>query len=321
HGFLIVTVSSGITAALPGLFNNPGSLATTLAQKLPEASTFFLACAILRGLTGNARMPLQAVPLILCPVKLYTLGRRVGEGEEDAKQQLQPFRALSTPPSIYNLKYTLRNAACGTLFPAMSLIAVIVITLYIQRIFMTVLFFHTRDRIDMSSAIPQGALMVVLIIVTIPLIHPLTLTLAPKSYGMPRESHSQIGEEVRDEDQLNESNLGRQSSDTPGKRTLKTNGANRNLTPEQQVKFDRLEQEQAENERYVHMEPKNEEYGKKVGEAGKRNGGPEDFTHPAAIEPQQVVWLPHDWLGFAQAEEAEMDEKGDVKLAGRPPEG
>ncbi|KAG8679097.1 hypothetical protein FRC08_017225, partial [Ceratobasidium sp. 394] len=74
HGFLIVTVSSGIIAALPGLLNDPGSIATILAQKLPEASTFFLTYAILQGLAGSAGGLLQAVPLILYHVKLYILG-------------------------------------------------------------------------------------------------------------------------------------------------------------------------------------------------------------------------------------------------------
>ncbi|KAG8794642.1 hypothetical protein FRC12_022951 [Ceratobasidium sp. 428] len=379
HGFLIVTISSGIIAALPGLLNNPGSIATTLAQKLPEASTFFLTYAILQGLAGSAGGLLQAVPLILYYVKLYILG--------------------STPRSIYNIKYSLRSVAWGTLFPAMSLITVIGITysiispiinglicvsfflfyqvwkylflwqmgqpeagdtgglffpkamqhvfvgLYIQQICMAALFFLARDQNNKPSAIPQGALMVALIAITIgfnliirssyaPLTHPLPLTLAHKSFGMPHEHHSQNDDEVRDEDQLQERDFGRQSSESSGKRPLKTNGADRDpLTPEQQAKFDKLEKDRAEHEQYAHMKPKNEEYGKNVGEAGKRNDGPEDFTHPAAIEPQQVIWLPRDKLGLAQAEEAElnaegievstehaeMDEKGHVELTGPPP--
>ncbi|KAG8698963.1 hypothetical protein FRC09_006915 [Ceratobasidium sp. 395] len=379
HGFLIVTLSSGIIAALPGLINNPGSIATTLAQKLPEASTFFLTYAILQGLAGSAGGLLQAVPLVLYYVKLYILG--------------------STPRSIYNIKYSLRHVAWGTLFPAMSLITVIGITysiispiinglicvsfflfyhvwkylflwqmgqpeagdtgglffpkamqhvfvgLYIQQVCMAALFFLARNQNNKPSAIPQGALMVVLIAITVgfnliirssyaPLTHPLPLTLAYKSHGMPHEQHSQNDDEVRDEDQLQERDFGRQSSETSGKRPLRPKGEDQDpLTPEQQAKFDRLEKERAENERFAHMKPKNEEYSKNVGEAGKRNDGPEDFTHPAAIEPQQVIWLPRDRLGLAQAEEAElkaegievstehadMDEKGHVELTGPPP--
>ncbi|KAG8716258.1 hypothetical protein FRC09_015937 [Ceratobasidium sp. 395] len=370
HGFLIVTISSGIIAALLGLLNNPGSIATTLAQKLPEASTFFLTHAILQGLAGSAGGLLQAVPLILHYVKLYILG--------------------STPRSIYNIKYTLRNVAWGTPFPAMPLITAVGITysiispiinglicvsfflfyqmgqpeagdtgglffpkamqhvfvgLYIQQIGMAALFFLARDQNHKPSAIPQGALMVALIAITIgfnliirssyaPLTHPLPLTLAHKSFGMPHEHHSQNDDGVRDEDQLQKRDFGRQSSESSGKRPLKTNGTDRDpLRPEQQTKFNKLEKERAEREQYVHVKPKNEEYGKNVGEAGKRNDGPEDFTHPAAIESQQVIWLPRDKLGLAQAEEAElkaegievstehaeMDEKGHVGLTGPPP--
>lgn len=42
HSFLIVTVSSGIIAALPGIVQAPGSAVSLLAQNLPQASIFFL---------------------------------------------------------------------------------------------------------------------------------------------------------------------------------------------------------------------------------------------------------------------------------------
>lgn len=46
HSFLIVTVSSGIIAALPGIVKTPGSAVTLLAQNLPQASIFFLTCVL-----------------------------------------------------------------------------------------------------------------------------------------------------------------------------------------------------------------------------------------------------------------------------------
>ncbi|OJA07750.1 hypothetical protein AZE42_12729 [Rhizopogon vesiculosus] len=42
HSFLIVTLSSGIMAALPSILSNPSSVANLLGQYLPQASTFFL---------------------------------------------------------------------------------------------------------------------------------------------------------------------------------------------------------------------------------------------------------------------------------------
>ena len=60
---------------------------------------------ILQGLSGTAAGFLQVVPLVLYYVKLFILG--------------------STPRSVYNIKYTLRNIQWGTLFPSVTLIAVI----------------------------------------------------------------------------------------------------------------------------------------------------------------------------------------------------
>ncbi|KAF8750313.1 hypothetical protein RHS01_09454 [Rhizoctonia solani] len=379
HSFLIVTLSSGLIAALPELASNPTSIPTILAEKLPEASTFFLTYAILQGLAGSAGGLLQIVPLVVYYVKLYILG--------------------STPRSIYNIKYSLRNVAWGTLFPAMTLITVIglaysiispiinglvcvafflfyqvwkylflwqmgqpeagdtggmffpkamqhiFVGLYIEQICLCALFFLSRDAQLRPSAVPQGALMVVLIVITAgyqfvindsynALIHPLPLTLAHKSHGMPKEHHpSQDEDIVRDEDDMRERDFGRQSSDS-GTRPLNKNG--NPLSAEQQAKLDKMERERAEHEMIAKSAPpKAETYGKNVAEEGKRNDGPEDFTHPAAVEPQRVIWLPKDALGVAEAEEQELksqgievstdnaviDEKGHVEVTGPPPGG
>jgi hypothetical protein len=68
----------GIIATLPDA-SNPTSILTILAQKLPEASSFFLTYAILQGLAGSAGSLLQIVPLVLYYVKLYILGRWVSK--------------------------------------------------------------------------------------------------------------------------------------------------------------------------------------------------------------------------------------------------
>lgn len=105
HSFLVVTLSSGIIAALPGLVKNPTSIPALLASSLPQASNFFLTYTVLQGLSGAAAGFLQIVPLVIYYVKLFLLG--------------------STPRSVYNIKYTLRNIQWGTLFPATTLVAVI----------------------------------------------------------------------------------------------------------------------------------------------------------------------------------------------------
>jgi len=105
HSFLIVTLSSGPIAALPGLVRDPTSVPNLLAQKLPAASNFFLTYVILQGLSGTAAGYLQAVQLILYYVKIILLG--------------------STPRSVYDIKFGPRMVNWGTLFPSITLLVVI----------------------------------------------------------------------------------------------------------------------------------------------------------------------------------------------------
>ena len=105
HSFLIVSLASGIIAALPELAKDIGLAPTLLAQNLPLASNFFLTFVILQGLTATASVLLTLVPLIIYYVKLILLG--------------------STPRSIFTIKYTMRNVQWGTLYPTITLLVVI----------------------------------------------------------------------------------------------------------------------------------------------------------------------------------------------------
>ncbi|KAF8491650.1 hypothetical protein JB92DRAFT_2614895, partial [Gautieria morchelliformis] len=93
--FLVVTLSSGIIAALPGIFQNPAEVPSMLALKFPEANAFFL--TYISALSGTLGGFLDMVSLIIYYVKLTLLG--------------------STPRSIYSICYTLRDVAWGTLWP------------------------------------------------------------------------------------------------------------------------------------------------------------------------------------------------------------
>ncbi|OCH87240.1 DUF221-domain-containing protein [Obba rivulosa] len=200
HSFLIVTISSGLIAALPELLNSPGNIPSLLAQRLPQASTFFLTYIILQGLSGTASGFLQVVPLVLYYVKLFILG--------------------STPRSIYKIQYTLRSVNWGTLFPTVTLLVVITLSysiispiinglgfltfflfyfvwkylflwqleqprsgetgglffpkaiqhvfvgMYLQQICLAALFFLATNGNGVHTSIPEGALMIVLIAFT-----------------------------------------------------------------------------------------------------------------------------------------------------------
>ena len=70
-----------------------------------------------------------------------------------------------------------------------------------------------------------------------------------------------------------------------------------------------------------------------IGGPDNHPGTYEDFAHPAAVEPQRVVWIPRDTLGLCEVEEgadraygvetstqgAWMDAKGHVDVEGPPP--
>ncbi|KAF8524322.1 DUF221-domain-containing protein [Hysterangium stoloniferum] len=334
HGFLIVSISSGIIAALPGLVKNPSGIPSLLATKLPSASTFFLTFIILQGLSGTAGGFLTIVPLVLYYVMMFILG--------------------STPRSIFNIKYTLRDVAWGTLYPGVTLLVVITfgysiispiinglgcftfllfymlykyqfiwqldmppsgdtgglffvkaiqhvfVGLYVQQICLCALFFLAQDQNNKAAAVPEGALMVLLIAITAffnynmnasyaPLLHSLPLTLADRSYGMPKD-----GEEAahaHDHDDENNPHEEHVESDTVG------------------------------------LRPGAEDISK------PKKSEPSDFEHPCVREPQRPIWLVSDPLGLGDAEAAAMntegveastihatvDEKGNVEVSGFPP--
>lgn len=74
NGFIVVTLSSGLMAAIPQITQNPASAVTLLATQLPAASTFFLTYFVTVAFAGAAGALLQIVALVLYYVKLILLG-------------------------------------------------------------------------------------------------------------------------------------------------------------------------------------------------------------------------------------------------------
>ncbi|KAF8135989.1 hypothetical protein K438DRAFT_1882078 [Mycena galopus ATCC 62051] len=352
HGFLIVTISSGIVAALPLLLKNPGSVPSTLATKLPAASTFFLTYMILQGLSGAAGGFLQIVPLIVYYVKLFLLG--------------------STPRSVYGIKYGARSVAWGTTFPGVTLLVVIALVysvispiinglacftfflffqlykylflwvyeqppssdtgglffpkamghiftgLYIQQICMTGLFFLARDQNKKISSTPQAILMIVLIVFTVLFQMFIGNSYGPLKHALPLSlaDKTYSAPEVDRSDTAIRKNGGPSEAHemtAPGG-TRKTSQDNGNDNEE----YEGLTDRQREGNRAARIKSE-EEYG---------------FAHPAASRPQRIVWFPRDRLGLAEEEErgcreagiecsvkdAEMTEKGKVEISGAPPD-
>jgi len=194
----------------------------------------------------------------------------------------------------------------------------IFVGMYVQQVFLTALFFLAQDENGRQSAIPMGALMVVLIFCTGcfnlviafsygPLEKALPLSLADKTYDA---NHPIPSEE----------DLGPEPSTTSNPRTS-----------EDIIKVEN-----------GGLEPTNVEAKPKDPEAEEDEDlhdftidGPRDFDHPASVETQRIVWVPDDVLGLGKAEvedmmkrsiqasleKTEMDDKGKIKITGPPPGG
>lgn len=69
--FFVVSISSGIVPALTQIINQPSTAATILAASLPKAATFFINYILLLGFTRSAGEILRVAPLAL----FYILGK------------------------------------------------------------------------------------------------------------------------------------------------------------------------------------------------------------------------------------------------------
>ncbi|WWD15753.1 hypothetical protein CI109_100175 [Kwoniella shandongensis] len=245
HTFLLVTLASGLIASAQQFVNNPGSIATTLASQLPTASTFFITL-VLTQFTGTMGNLLRIVTLAIYYVKVILLGGSP-RSVYNSRYQLSTVSWGTTFPgvtvyAVIMIAYCVISpvingfGACFFLFSTLvykyqfiwvidqppstdtgglffpKAITHVFVGMYIQEVCMAALFFLARDDNLKASAVPQGALMIVLIACTAafqyvllqsygPLIHSLPLSLAHLSYGMPKETNHEasiIGEDYAD---------------------------------------------------------------------------------------------------------------------------
>ncbi|KAK8869970.1 hypothetical protein IAR55_000540 [Kwoniella newhampshirensis] len=252
HTFLLVTLASGLIASAQQFVNNPGSIATTLASQLPTASTFFITL-VLTQFTGTMGNLLRITTLVIYYIKVILLGGSP-RSVYNSRYQLSTVSWGTTFPSVtvyavimiaYCVISPIINGfgACFFLFSGLvykylfiwvidqppstdtgglffpKAITHVFVGIYIQEVCLAALFFLARNDDQKASAVPQGALMVVLIVCTAafqyilqvsygPLIDSLPLSLAHLSYGMPKEANHEgsiIGEDYADGYQGNNS--------------------------------------------------------------------------------------------------------------------
>ncbi len=95
--FLVTTMTSAASAAVPQVIKNPGSLTAILAKNLPLASNFYISYFILQGLVFSSGQLLQIVGLILFNVMSRVLDK--------------------TPRKMYNRWSSLSSVGWGSVFP------------------------------------------------------------------------------------------------------------------------------------------------------------------------------------------------------------
>ncbi|GAA6060530.1 hypothetical protein JCM10212_005611 [Sporobolomyces blumeae] len=370
HGFLIVTLASGLVSAIPQIAKNPSSAVTLLATQLPSASTFFLTYFVTVSFSGAAGNLLQIARIAIYYVKLVLLG--------------------STPRSIFGIKYNMSPVYWGTLFPSMTLLTVIGLTysviaplvcgfalvafalfwfvykylfllvvdsppesetgglfypkalthifvgLYIEQVCLCGLFFLAQDANGNQSAIPEGAIMVVLIVITVlfqllmlksykPLIAFLPLSIAPKIAERQGFEYSQFN----------------QNTSAPNSpqdlRQVSTAGSHGQREKDESTfppTRQSFEEHQALNDKGKNGNSSAPEHTPNGTLPGDEHLDKHAFDHPATYEDYPCIWIPEDRHGLyrrevedtkaagvdVSSEGATMNEKGKCDVSRAPPD-
>ncbi|KAF8320384.1 DUF221-domain-containing protein [Clavulina sp. PMI_390] len=371
HSFLIVSLSSGIINALAPLLNNPSSAANLLATNLPGASIFFLTYILLE-LSSVAGGFLQIVPLIVYYVKLFLLGStpRSVYAIKNTMRSVQwgtlfPNIALLMVVTLaYSVLQPIINGmACVIFFllyqlykylflyqfdqPASSdtgglffpkAISQVFVGLYVEQVCLCALFFLQQDSHKKPSCIPEGALMIVLIIITAgfhtvlndsygPLLNSLPLSLVD------RASQDEVNRSLEHPDDVNDTTplreKGKASMDSTRPKISDTGVEEHELEAVGPARNGRTG---LNSNRTTNGDSEVPHMADGENEAFERTGGLQDFTHPA-LQPARIIWLPQDTLGLSEEEVkdirargievttrgAEMNEKGTVDVSTYPP--
>lgn len=106
--FLVTTLSSGATAVVTSIIDDPTSAMSLLAENLPKASSFYISYFMLQGFMACGGMLLQIVTVIV----FYAMSKTLD----------------STPRQKWNRWNVLAGPGWGTVFPVYTNLAVIAIT-------------------------------------------------------------------------------------------------------------------------------------------------------------------------------------------------
>ncbi|ORY30595.1 hypothetical protein BCR39DRAFT_529076 [Naematelia encephala] len=331
HGFLIITLASGLVSALSGLGSMASSVPTLLATNLPGANIFFLTFILTATLSGAAKSYSRLMPFVM-----YLLKGILG-GNTPRKNFLKTFKmdqfGWSTvfPPICLIICVTIVYSVIQPIMNLLTLVAMtlmfaaykyilfwcadqpdsletgglyyikalrtVFVSLYLEGICLAGLFFLSRDQNNKAakSGLAGGAIMVVMIVLVALLQIYIDWFAYPKDYLVYSHSTHAI---------------------------LHSNGSKVNLNKS----FNGVQPTQTSTEE------EDENAGPELGNTTGFHGNA--FHHPALWKKQPVIWIANDPLGIgkfevarlneaqveASMEYAHMNAKGDLWVERGPPD-
>jgi len=342
NGFLVITAASGLVPALSAIFANPGNppnIPQTLATQLPTASIYFLTFVITSGLSLAGKQLSQTISVVVYKIKTL-LGVSTPRAAFNLEYNLPSTQYLKVWPDVSLLavlgivysciqpvitllclvvfglyyiafKYLFvfvydqpdAQETCGLFWP--RAINHIFVGLYIQQICMAALFFLAQDAAGKVSAPAEGALAVVLLVLTI-LFH-LYITKRVKPTRIVLEKFQEMDHSVVEED---------------------TNGRAYKTSGKRQTRGQMLRMNTMENGERVGGNPNEHQSNT---EAGDLDNG---FDPPSTFQDQPIIWLAEDAHGLARIEVtkiqqakveastqgANMDQDGKIHVSRGPPD-
>ncbi|KAK8858828.1 hypothetical protein IAR55_003058 [Kwoniella newhampshirensis] len=203
HGFLIITLASGLISALSDIGGMANQVPTLLASRLPNASIFFLTFILTTTLSGSAKAYARVVPWVMFMLR-GVLGGNTPRKFYMSKYKMDSFAWATTwPPTCLLICITIVYSVIQPIICLLSLVAfcmlygaykyilnwcadqpdaaetggmfyikalrTVFVSLYLEGICLAGLFFLSTDQNNKraKSGLACGAIMVVMIILTV----------------------------------------------------------------------------------------------------------------------------------------------------------
>jgi len=124
HGFLIITVASGLPSALQNIQARINQLPTLLANNLPSASIFFLTFIITTTLASSGKMNARLVPWVFSKLTFLR-----GNTPRKVRNHSFYLKKLSNITSfkVYNFDFQMASLQLSTTWPPVALLGCVTI--------------------------------------------------------------------------------------------------------------------------------------------------------------------------------------------------